>query len=94
MRERGGRRLRVVVVWTLLMVAVAVLLAAQAMYSLYEGEQACFFTYPAVACPASDDPAVTRLTFAFFGVPVLWLAGLGLATLAWVRQRRRGAPPR
>jgi hypothetical protein len=94
MRERGGRLLRVAVIWTLLMLAIAVLLAAQAMYSLYEGEQACFFNYPAVACPASDDPAVTRLTFAFFGVPVVWLVGIGLVILAWAWRRRRGATPR
>jgi hypothetical protein len=94
MRERGGRPLRVAVAWTLLMLAIAIVVAAQAIYSLYEGEQACFFSYPVVPCPASDDPAVTRLTFAFFGVPVIWLAGIGLVALAWAWRRRRGTTSR
>jgi hypothetical protein len=94
MRKRRGRLLRVVVVWTLLMLAIAVLLAAQAMLSLHGDHQACFFNYPSVACPPSDDPAIARLTFAFFGVPLIWLGGIGLAILAWAWQRRRGATPR
>ena len=75
--------------WTLLMLAVAVVLAVQASASLYDAQQACFFHYPAVACPSIDDPAVARLTFAFFGVPVIWLIGLGLIALARARKRRR-----
>ena len=94
MREQRGRLLRLVVVWTLLMLVVAVLLAAQAMLSLYDGQQACFFNYPLIACPASDDPAVARLTFAFIGVPLIWVAGIGLAIVARAWQRRKGATPR
>ena len=90
MRVRGGRFLRVAVVWTLLMFVIAVLVAAQAMSSLYDGQQACFFNYPAVACPTNEDPAIARLTFAFFGVPLIWLVGIGLTTVAWAWQRRRG----
>ena len=93
MRERRGGLLRVGVVWTLFMLAIAVVLAAQAMLSLHDGQQACFFNYPSVACPASDDPAVARLTFAFFGVPLIWLVGIGLAILARAWERRRGATP-
>ena len=94
MRKRRGRLVRVVVIWTILMLAIAVLLAAQAMISLNDAQQACFFNYPSVACPAGDDPAVARLAFAFFGVPLIWLVGIGLAILVWARQRRRGARPR
>jgi len=90
MRERSGRLLRVAVVWTILMLVIAVLLAAHAMSSLYDGQQACFFN-TSVACPTNEDPAVTRLTFAFFGVPLIWLVGIGLTTLAWAWQRRRGS---
>jgi len=73
---------------------IAVLVAAQAMSSLNDGQQACFFNYPAVACPTNEDPAIARLTFAFFGVPLIWLVGIGLTTLAWAWQRRRGAMAR
>lgn len=94
MRVRRSGLLRVAVVWTLLMLAFAVLLAAQAMLSLYDAQQACFFDYPAVACPAGDDPAIARLTFALLGVPLIWLVGIGLAILASAWQRRRDATPR
>ena len=80
-------------VWTVLMLAFAVVLAVQASASLIDGQQACFFGYPAVACPSNDDPAIARLTFAFFGVPAIWLVGIGLATAVWARQRRRGTIP-
>lgn len=94
MRERRGRMLRVLVAWTLVLLVVAALVAAQAVLSLYEGQQACFFNYPSVACPAMDDPAVTRLTFAFIGVPLIWAAGIGLALVARAWRRRRRASPR
>jgi hypothetical protein len=86
-RLRGP--LRVAIAWTLVLLAVGVLLALQAMSSLYDAQQACFFT--ADACPASDDPAVGRLTFAFIGVPLVWLAGIGVVAVVSVRRRRRGA---
>jgi hypothetical protein len=65
-----------VLLWTLLLLGVAILVAGQAMSSLYSGQQACFFNFPAVACPGGDDPATARLTFAFFGVPAIWLLGI------------------
>ncbi len=71
------------------MLAIAVVVAVQAMASLYGGQQACFFGFPAVSCPPVDDPAVARLTFAFFGVPLIWLGGIGLMAVARARQRRR-----
>jgi len=91
-RQRSFRARRLAVAWTLLMLAVAIVLAVQAAVSLYDGQQACFFDYPATACPSNDDPAIARLTFAFFGVPAVWLGGIGLGILVWSWRRRRGAP--
>ncbi len=84
----------VAVGWTVLMLAFAIVLAGQAAASLVDGQQACFFGYPGVACPSNDDPAVARLTFAFVGVPAIWLVGIGLAILTWAWGRRRRAPDR
>lgn len=94
MRRMRGRLARGLVLWTLILLVVAVLLAVQAIWSLYGAQQACFFHYPLVPCPSGDDPAVARLTFAFFGVPLVWLAGIGLAVLGQALLRRRSAPPR
>ena len=92
------RRIRVslvrgLVLWTLFLLVVAVLLAAQAVGSLYLAQQACWFNYPSVACPSGDDPALARLTFAFFGVPLVWLVGIGLAVLGRALLRRRRTAP-
>ena len=88
------RRIRVslvrgLVLWTLLLLVVAVLLVVQAVGSLYGAGQACFFNYPSVPCPSGNDPALVRLTFAFFGVPLMWLLGIGFAVVGRVLQRRR-----
>ena len=94
MRRMRGRLARGLVLWTLFLLVVAILLTAQAISSLYGAQQACFFNFPAVPCPGGDDPAVARLTFAFFGVPLVWLVGIWLAVLGRVllRRRRRIAP--
>jgi hypothetical protein len=91
MHDRGRPLLRVAIAWTLLLGAIGVVLALEAMAALYDGQQACFFNYPSVACPAGDDPAVIRLTFAFFGVPLIWLVGIGLLILAMARRARGGS---
>jgi hypothetical protein len=89
MRRIRGVLVRGPVLWTLLVFVLAILLAGQAIWSIYSAQQACFFNYPSVACPTGDDPASVRLRFAFFGVPVVWLIGLGLIVLrrAWVSHR-------
>jgi hypothetical protein len=92
----GSTRKRIIwgaVLWTALLLVLASLVAGEAISSLYAGNQACFFNYPADACPGGDDPATARLTFAFFGVPAIWLLGVivGLVGLA-VRRSRRQAP--
>jgi hypothetical protein len=93
MRRFSGN-LRVALVWTLVMLGVAIVVALEALSNLVEAQQACFFNYPAITCPASDDPAVGRLTFAFIGVPLIWLVGIGIVGLTSMWQHRRGAKPR
>ena len=85
-----SRWVRGLVLWTLALLVVAVLVAVQAMVSLDDAQQACFFGFPSVPCPAGDDPRVAQLTFAFFGIPLVWLVGLGLAALVWAVRRRGG----
>ncbi len=89
-----NRWVRWTVVWTLVSLVVAVLVAVQAMVSLYDAQQACFFQFPSVPCPGGDDPSVARLTFAFLGVPTIWLAGIGLTAVGWALKRRGDHPPR
>lgn len=83
MKRTRSRLVRIVVLWTVFMLAVAIVLAAEAVISLNEAQQACFSNFPATPCPSSEDPAVVRLTWAFFGVPLGWLIGLGAVGLAW-----------
>jgi hypothetical protein len=83
-----GRLARILVLWTLFMLIVAIALATEAMLTLNQAEQACFFNFPATPCPAVDDPAVTRLTMAFVGVPLAWGIGLVVIGLVWSIARR------
>jgi hypothetical protein len=92
--RRRGVLLRVLVAWTLIMLAVGVGIAIQAMASLNDGQQVCFLNYPAVPCPGNDDPAIARITFAFFGVPLVWLLGVGLVAVGRARRRGRPSSPR
>jgi hypothetical protein len=90
MKRSRIRVARIVGGWTLFMLLAAILLAIEALISINQAEQACFFNYPATPCPGGDDPAVTRLTLAFFAVPLGWLIGLGVIGLGWSLARRRG----
>ena len=92
MRRMRGRFARSLVLWTLLMLLLAVLLTAQALGSLIGEGQTCFFN-SSVSCPSGDDAAVARLTFAFFGVPLVWLVGIALAVLGQAVFRRQRADP-
>ena len=86
-----SRWVRWLAVWTALLVVAALLLALQAVVSLYDAQQRCFFDYPAVPCPPGDDQRVARLTFAFFGVPAIWLVGIVVTGVGWaVRRRGKG----
>ena len=93
MKRLRGRFVRAVLVWTVLMLVVAVLLAVQATGSLIFAGQDCFMNYPAVPCPSGTDPALTRLTIVFFGLPVVWLVGIGLALVWRAVRRHRSSPP-
>jgi uncharacterized membrane protein YhaH (DUF805 family) len=92
-RRRRGGFLWFATVWTLVMVVIAVVLATEAASTLYNAQQACFFD-PAAACPSNEDPAVARLTFAFLGVPLVWIVGLVLSIFAWALHRRHGSKSR
>jgi hypothetical protein len=88
MRRIRTSLIRGLVLWTLFMLVVAVLLVLQAAWSLISAGQACFFDSQ-VPCPTGNDPAVARLTFAFFGVPSIWLAGIALVVVRRALLRRR-----
>jgi hypothetical protein len=89
MRSRWVRR---VVLWTLALIVAAIVLAVVAVASLMDAQQACFFEYPFVACPDGQDWRVGLLTFAFFGVPVIWLVGAVVAIVGrMLARRQRGA---
>jgi hypothetical protein len=91
MRRTQSRLVRIVVLWSVFTLVVAIVLAAEAVMSLIDAQQACFVNFPATPCPASDDPAVVRLTVAFFGVPLGWLVGLGVLGLARSVMRREAS---
>ena len=74
-----SRWARGVMVWTLALFVVAIVFAIFAMVSLYDAQQACFFAFPSVPCPDGQDWRVGLLTFAFLGVPFIWLVGLVVA---------------
>lgn len=92
MKRLRTRFVLAIVLWTILMLVVAVMLAVQATGSLIFAGQDCFLNYPAVPCPSATDPALTRLTVAFFGVPLVWLLGIGVALIGRAL-RQHGSPP-
>jgi hypothetical protein len=85
---------RALLVWTVVLLAAAILVALDAMIGLYRADQACFFQYPVVPCPQAGDPLLFRLDFAFFGIPLIWLVGvlLGVVGRALARRSRTDAP--
>ena len=92
MRPLRSRWARGVVVWTFVLLLVAIVLAVSAVASLLDAQQACFFGFPSVACPDGQDWRVRLLTFAFFGVPLIWLVGVVVAIVGRAvanRQRER-----
>ena len=82
------------VLWTCVLLVVALVLAAVAMAGLLDGEQACFIGYPSVPCPDGQDWRVALLTVALVGIPLVWLVGLvaAVAGRAVVKRRERHMP--
>ncbi len=92
MRPLSSRWARGVVLWTLVLLVVAIALAVSAVAGLIDAQQACFFGFPSVACPDGQDWRVGLLTFAFFVVPLIWLIGVVVALIGRAvakRQRER-----
>ena len=89
MRSLRSRWARAVVLWTVVLVVVAIVLGVSAVASLVDAQQACFFGFPSVACPDGQDWRVGLLTFAFFGVPLIWLLGVVVAIAGRAVARRR-----
>jgi hypothetical protein len=89
-----SRWTRAVVVWTVALVVVDIVLGFSAIASLVDAQQACFFGFPSVACPDGQDWRVGLLTFAFFGVPLIWLVGVVVAIVgrAVVKRQRERQP--
>ncbi len=81
-------------VWTVILLAVATLVALDAVIGLLRADDACFFQYPLVPCPQAGDPLLVQLHFAFFGFPLIWLVGvlLGAVGRALARRSRTAAP--
>ena len=84
-----SRWVRWVVLWTVVLLVIATVVAVAATASLYDAQQRCFLD-SSVPCPSGDDPRVGQLTLALVGIPLVWLTGIGLTAVAWVvRQRQR-----
>jgi hypothetical protein len=82
-----------VALWSLALLVVAIVLAVSAVAGLIDAQQACFFGFPSVQCPDGQDWRVSLLTFAFFGVPLMWLAGVVVAIVGRAVATRRNKRP-
>jgi hypothetical protein len=89
MRPLRSRWARGVVVWTFVLLLVAIVLAVSAMAGLLDAQQACLSEFPSVDCPDGQDWRVGLLAFAFFGVPPIWLVGVVVAIGPAVANRQR-----
>jgi hypothetical protein len=90
MRRLRSPLLRAFLVWTVVLLAAAILLAFGAIIGFVRAQDACFFqTAP---CPGSDDPNLVQLAVAFFGIPLIWLIGvlLGAIGQALAARSRKG----
>lgn len=92
MSRLRSRRVRAVVLWTAAMFVLAVVVSVNAIAGLYGAQQRCFFESGVVPCPAGDDPRVAHLTFGLIGVPLVWVVGVVIGTLAWALKRHRDPP--
>ena len=73
--------------WTVACLTAAIVLGGVAMAAVLDADSACFFgTGP---CPGADHPAVGQLTVALVGVPLAWIAGFAVITVAWMARPSR-----
>lgn len=84
-----SRWARGVLLWTLALLVVAIGLAILASASLIDAQQRCFVDFPSVACPDGQDWRVGLLTFAFVGVPLVWVVGLIVSVAGRAASKRR-----
>ena len=89
MRPFRSKWARGVALWSLALLALAIVLAVTAVAGLIDAQQACFFGFPSVECPDGQDGRVSLLTFAFFGIPLIWLAGVVVAIVGRAVATRR-----
>ena len=88
MRRMRSRWARGLLVWSLVLLGAMIVVAFDAVRGLYEAQQACFFQN--VPCPQAGDPKEIQLTFAFFGIPLIWLIGLVIGIAGWaIKERSR-----
>lgn len=70
---------RAFLVWTIISLLAAIVVAVDAVVGLLRSADACFFqTGP---CSQEGDPDVTQLQVAFFGIPLIWLLGVLLGVV-------------
>jgi hypothetical protein len=81
--------MRTIIVWTACLLILAIVVAAEATWSLIGAGQECFVDFPNTPCPTVGDPALIRLTFAFVGLPLIWFVGLALAFVGRELRHRR-----
>ena len=77
------------VLWTILVVVVAFVMAVGALFAFNAADQICFMGYPSAPCPGPDDPALTVLWIAFFGMPAIWLVVVIVLIVYQIRRAGR-----
>ena len=83
---------RAFLVWTVMLLAAATLVALVAVIGLLRADDRCYFQIG--PCPQAGDPDLVKLDFAVFGIPLIWLAGvlLGVVGRALAGRSRTDAP--
>ena len=77
------------VLWTILVVVVAFVMAIGAVVAFNAADQRCFLDYPNTPCPGPDDPALLVLELSFFAMPAIWLVGVIVLFVYQIRRAGR-----